>query len=144
MATWRYHKDRIGNHKLHPETLMLGYGYEPGLSVACLRIGAFRDTPDDRRLLLVWLSPRDAVHLVQCCIDAPDYHFITVYGVSDNARTRYRNKGVEFLGYRPQDKSEDYAADIMLKPDTEDAISRQFHGGMYTPMGFDGDPSRIE
>jgi len=29
MATWRYHKDRIGNHKLHPETLMLGYGYEP-------------------------------------------------------------------------------------------------------------------
>jgi len=115
-----------------------------GLSVACLRIGAFRDKPDDRRLLYVWLSPRDAVHLVQCCIDASDYHFITVYGVSDNARTRYRNKSLEFLGYRPQDKPEDYAADIMLKPDTEDPISRQFHGGMYTPMGFDGDPARIE
>ena len=49
-----------------------------GLSVACLRIGAFRDKPNDRRLLYVWLSPRDAVHLVECCIDAPDYHFITV------------------------------------------------------------------
>jgi uronate dehydrogenase len=115
-----------------------------GLSVACLRIGAFRDKPDDRRPLYVWLSPRDAVHLVQCCIDAPEYHFITVYGISDNARSRYRNTGLEFLGYKPQDKAEDYAADIMRKPDTEDPISRQFHGGMYTPMGFDGDTARIE
>ena len=80
-----------------------------GLSVACLRIGAFRDKPTDRRLLYVWLSPRDAVQLVGCCIDAPAYHFITVYGISDNARSRYRNVGLEFLGYRPQDKAEDYA-----------------------------------
>ena len=133
-----------GVSKVFGEAVGRLFADKHGLSVACLRIGAFRDTPDDRRLLLVWLSPRDAVHLVQCCIDAPDYHFITVYGVSDNARTRYRNKGVEFLGYRPQDKSEDYAADIMLKPDTEDAISRQFHGGMYTEMGFDGDLARID
>jgi len=115
-----------------------------GLSVACLRIGAFRDKPNDRRLLYVWLSPRDCVHLVQCCIDAPEYHFITVYGVSDNARSKYRNVGLEFLGYRPQDKAEDYAAEIMREPDSEDAISRQFHGGIYTPMGFDGDAARIE
>ena len=37
-----------------------------------------------------------------------------------------------------------YAAEIIREPDTEDAISRQFHGGMYTPMGFDGDTARIE
>ena len=43
-----------------------------------------------------------------------------------------------------QDKSEDYAADILRTPDTEDAISREFHGGPYTPMGFDGDLARIE
>ena len=28
----RYHKVRIGNHALQPETLMLGYGYDPALS----------------------------------------------------------------------------------------------------------------
>ncbi|MBV8769649.1 MAG: cystathionine gamma-synthase family protein [Hyphomicrobiales bacterium] len=28
----RSHSDRIGNHLLHPETLMLGYGYDPALS----------------------------------------------------------------------------------------------------------------
>jgi uronate dehydrogenase len=115
-----------------------------GLSVACLRIGAFQEKPADRRQLHVWLSPRDAVQLVGCCIDAPDYHFIVVYGVSNNTRNRYRNVGVEFLGFRPQDNSEEYAADILRSPDTEDAISRQFHGGPYTPMGFDGDLARIE
>ena len=25
----RYHKHRLANHVLHPETLMLGYGYDP-------------------------------------------------------------------------------------------------------------------
>jgi len=133
-----------GVSKVFGEAVGRLFADKHGLSVACLRIGAFRDKPEDRRLLLVWLSPRDAVHLVGCCIDAPDYHFITVYGVSDNARSKYRNVGLEFLGYKPQDKSEDYAADIMRAPDTEDVISRQFHGGMYTPMGFDGDLSRIE
>jgi methionine-gamma-lyase len=32
MAPTRYHKTRIGNHVLKPETLMLGYGYDPALS----------------------------------------------------------------------------------------------------------------
>jgi len=41
MATWRYHKDRIGNHELHPETLMLGYGYEPALSEGAVKAPVF-------------------------------------------------------------------------------------------------------
>jgi uronate dehydrogenase len=64
--------------------------------------------------------------------------------VFPTTRNRYRNAGVEFLGYRPQDKAEDYAADILRTPDIEDAISRQFHGGPYTQIGFDGDLARIE
>jgi methionine-gamma-lyase len=41
MATWRYRKDRIGNHLLHPETLMLGYGYDPGLSEGAVKAPVF-------------------------------------------------------------------------------------------------------
>jgi methionine-gamma-lyase len=37
MASNRYHKDRIGNHKLKPETLMLGYGYDPVLSEGAVK-----------------------------------------------------------------------------------------------------------
>jgi methionine-gamma-lyase len=32
MDSARYHKLQIGNHALQPETLMLGYGYDPALS----------------------------------------------------------------------------------------------------------------
>ncbi|AWM86635.1 cystathionine gamma-synthase family protein [Microvirga sp. 17 mud 1-3] len=37
----RYHKDRIGNHKLRPETLMLGYGYDPTLSEGAVKPPVF-------------------------------------------------------------------------------------------------------
>jgi methionine-gamma-lyase len=32
-----YHRDRIANRRLHPETLMMGYGYAPGLSEGSLK-----------------------------------------------------------------------------------------------------------
>jgi methionine-gamma-lyase len=32
MGVSRYYKDRIDNHALRPETLMLGYGFDPALS----------------------------------------------------------------------------------------------------------------
>jgi methionine-gamma-lyase len=41
MATSRYRKDRIGNHMLHPETLMLGYGYDPALSEGAVKPPVF-------------------------------------------------------------------------------------------------------
>jgi methionine-gamma-lyase len=37
----RYHKDRLGNHELHPETLMLGYGYDPLLSEGAVKPPVF-------------------------------------------------------------------------------------------------------
>ena len=41
MADDRYHKDRIGNRKLQPETLMLGYGYDPALSEGAVKPPVF-------------------------------------------------------------------------------------------------------
>jgi methionine-gamma-lyase len=37
MTSDDYHKDRIANRRLHPETLMMGYGYAPGLSEGSLK-----------------------------------------------------------------------------------------------------------
>jgi methionine-gamma-lyase len=37
LAEDSYHKDRIANRRLHPETLMMGYGYAPGLSEGSLK-----------------------------------------------------------------------------------------------------------
>ena len=41
MAEDSYHKDRLGNRKLHPETLMLGYGYDPALSEGAVKPPVF-------------------------------------------------------------------------------------------------------
>ena len=41
MAGTRYHKVRIGNHTLTPETLMLGYGYDPALSEGSVKPPVF-------------------------------------------------------------------------------------------------------
>lgn len=37
MAESRYRKDRIGGHLLHPETMMLGYGFDPALSEGAVK-----------------------------------------------------------------------------------------------------------
>jgi methionine-gamma-lyase len=41
MATVRYHKAKIGEHELKPETLMLGYGYDPSLSEGSVKPPVF-------------------------------------------------------------------------------------------------------
>ncbi len=41
MDSMRYHKTRIGNHALKPETLMLGYGYDPALSEGAIKPPVF-------------------------------------------------------------------------------------------------------
>ncbi|MGL4241012.1 MAG: cystathionine gamma-synthase family protein [Beijerinckiaceae bacterium] len=41
MPKARYLKDRIGNHMLHPETMMLGYGYDPMLSEGAVKPPVF-------------------------------------------------------------------------------------------------------
>jgi methionine-gamma-lyase len=41
MDSARYHKAKIGEHPLSPETLMLGYGYEPALSEGSVKPPVF-------------------------------------------------------------------------------------------------------
>jgi len=136
---------RYGVSKVFGEALGRLYADKYGLSVACLRIGTFRtpDCPIDARQLLTWISHRDMVQLVRRCIDHPNYHFVTVYGVSNNLRSRWDNTNVKFLGYRPEDNSEIFAAEILALGIKENEIAAQFHGAHYCPMEFTGDTAQI-
>jgi len=137
---------RYGVSKVFGEALGRLYADKYGLSVACLRIGTFRnpDRPADARQLLTWISHRDMVRLVRRCIDYPHYHFVVVYGVSNNLRGRWDNTNVKFLGYRPEDNSEVFAPEILAKGGRENEIAAQFHGGFYCPMEFAGDTTLID
>src|SRR6266851_236418 len=41
MKSTRYRRDRIGNHQLQPETMMVGYGYDPALSEGAVKPPVF-------------------------------------------------------------------------------------------------------
>ncbi len=137
---------RYGVSKVFGEALGRLYADKYDLSVACLRIGTFRtpDRPVEARQLLTWISHRDMVQLVRRCIDHSGYHFVTVYGVSNNLRSRWDNTNVKFLGYRPQDDSEVFAAEIFASGAKENEIAALFHGAHYCPMEFTGDTSQID
>src|SRR6516165_6414614 len=137
---------RYGVSKVFGEALSRLYADKHGMSVACLRIGSFLtpDRPTDSRQLLTWISHRDMVQLVRRCIDHPDYHFVIVYGVSNNLRGRWDNSNVKFLGYRPEDDAEVFAPEILALGKNENEIAAQFHGGLYTPIEFAGDTTQID
>ncbi|BAN26472.1 NAD-dependent epimerase/dehydratase family protein [Caballeronia insecticola] len=137
---------RYGVSKAFGEALGRLYADKYGMSVACLRIGSFRadDQPTAPRHLYSWISHRDMVQLTRRCIDAPDYHFVIVYGVSDNARNRWSNANARALGYRPEDDAQTHAPEILASAEAEDATEALFHGGFGCLREFDGDPHRID
>jgi uronate dehydrogenase len=137
---------RYGVSKVFGEAVARLYADKYALSVACLRIGSFRpdDRPSESRHLLTWISHRDMAQLAMRCVEHPGYHFVVVYGVSNNLRNRWDNTPAKFLGYRPQDDAEAFAAEVLASSPPEDPIAAQFHGGMYCPIEFVGDTTRIE
>ena len=137
---------RYGVSKVFGEAVGRLYADKYALSVACMRIGSFRpsDRPSESRHLLTWISHRDMAQLAMRCVEHPAYHFVVVYGVSNNLRNRWDNTPAKFLGYRPQDDAEQFAAQVLATSPIEDPIAAQFHGGMYCPMEFVGDASRID
>ncbi|SFJ24036.1 NAD(P)-dependent oxidoreductase [Caulobacter sp. UNC279MFTsu5.1] len=132
-----------GVSKVFGEAMGRMYADKFGLQVLSLRIGAYRDRPFDIRQLSVWISPRDMVELVRCGIEAADFGYATVYGVSGNTRSFWDNSDVAFLGYAPRDNAEDWAVEVLAGPG-EDALAAPFQGGWYCAKGFVGAPERVD
>src|SRR4249920_2327632 len=106
---------RYGVSKVFGEMLGSLYADKYGLEVFLIRIGNVNPAPVDKRRLSLWLSPRDLAQLVRIGIEHPDIRFEIVYGVSGNKRSWYDNSNAQRLGYKPQDDSESYAADVLAK-----------------------------
>jgi len=134
---------RYGVSKVFGEAVGRLYADKHGMSVACLRIGSFRAEPADKRQLTTWLSHGDMVELARSAIEAPEYHFVVVYGISANTRARWDSPDAAKIGYAPRDNAEDYAAAIAgkLAPPGPEA---DFHGGPFCALEFTGDAKRID
>ena len=133
-----------GVSKVFGEALGRMYADKHGMSVVSLRIGAFRQKPEDIRQLSVWLSPKDCIQLLERCIEATDIHYAVIYGISNNTRAIWDNSDAALIGYKPKDNAEDYLEEVLRDGKPEGEIATLFHGGHFCQMDFDGDPSRID
>lgn len=137
---------RYGVSKAFGEALGRLYADKYGLGVLCVRIGNYGDRPLDKRRLSIWISPRDFLQLVRIGLEHPDLHYEIVYGASENDRTWWDNSNAYRLGYKPEDESELFAAEVLAaeNPDEADLIAEQFQGGPFCSAEFAGETNRIE
>ena len=122
---------RYGVSKAFSEALASLYADKHGIGFLCTRIGNFGTKPIDSRRLSIWISPRDYTQLCRIGLEHPDIRFEIVYGVSNNKRSWYDNSNAFRLGYKPQDDSEPYAAEILAAEagQTKDLIAEHYQVG---------------
>jgi uronate dehydrogenase len=129
---------RYGVSKVFNEALASLYADRYGMQMFCMRIGNVNHAPIDRRRLAIWISGRDMAQLVTIGIEQPNLRFEIVYGISDNARAWFDNANAHRLGYRPQDRSETHAEEILKRdgpPGTSPADTYQGGGHCMSEGG---------
>jgi len=88
------------------------------------------------RALGSWLSYDDLIQLVQRCIETPVTGFSIIYGVSNNDRAPVDNAKASFIGYRPKDNAEQFAAKILAEapPMNPQDPGDMCHGGPFAKV----------
>jgi uronate dehydrogenase len=109
--------------------------------VVCLRIGTCASEPTTLRHLATWLSPADAVSLVDAALSAPSPGYAVVWGISANTRAWWDLTAARALGYEPQDDAEVYAealGEALGTADPADPVHGRV-GGEFTLSSYDAD-----
>jgi uronate dehydrogenase len=122
--------------KVWGEGMTRMYWDKHGIEGISVRIGSAIPRPTEFRHLSTWLGLDDMVQLITRCITVPDIGYMAVWGVSANTRSHWNNAGAEKLGYRPTQNAEDYAAEILGKPNPLDPVAQQYQGGGFVTIDY--------
>ncbi|HKM65346.1 MAG TPA: NAD(P)-dependent oxidoreductase [Acidisphaera sp.] len=132
-----------GLSKMWGEGMARLYWDKHGIESICVRIGSMLERPTEPRHLSTWLGNDDAVQLMMRCIETPDIGYLTIWGVSNNTRSYWRQDGTERLGYLPTQNAEDYAADILSRPNPLDPIGQRHQGGSFAAIDYTPPAQRV-
>ena len=110
-----------GLSKVFGENVAQLYWDRHGIETVSLRIGSSFAEPKDRRMLATWMSFDDTERLIVAALTAPVVGHTIIYGMSDNATTWWDNTSARHIGYRPQDSSERFRAQVEARQPTIDA-----------------------
>jgi uronate dehydrogenase len=126
-----------GLSKAFGENLAQFYWDRYGIETVSLRIGSAFPAPRDRRMLASWMSYDDLERLVMASLTAPVVGHSVIYGMSDNTTTWWDNTSARHVGYRPQDSSERFRAEVEARQpmlDRNDAAVL-YQGGGFVKQG---------
>lgn len=130
-----------GLAKCFAEDLARLYWDRRNIEAVCLRILSAARVSNPRAVGS-WLSYDDLIHLVERAIDTPVTGFTVIYGVSDNDRAPVDNSAAAYLGYRPKDNAEEFAAEVFAEAGPLDPTdpAHMCHGGPFAsvPIGQSG------
>jgi len=126
-----------GLSKAFGENLAQLYFDRWGIETVSLRIGSSFPEPKDRRMLATWLSYDDLERLVISALTAPAVGHTVVYGMSDNRLTWWDNTSARHVGFRPQDSSEPFRAEVEARQQRIDFSdpAAVYQGGGFVKMG---------
>jgi uronate dehydrogenase len=126
-----------GLSKVWGEAMARMYWDKHGIEGISLRIGTtMGKPPENPRQLSTWMGSDDLLQLVQRCIEAQDVGYADVWGISANARAYYDLSEGNAIGYRPTQNAEDWAAEVLARPDPLDPIARSFQGGAFVTIDY--------
>jgi uronate dehydrogenase len=125
-----------GLSKVWGEAMARMYWDKHGIEGICLRIGSAIERPTEFRHLSTWLGYEDLVQLIMRCITVPEIGYLVVWGVSNNTRSYWDNRGADRLGYRPVQNAEDFAEAILKRPNPLDPVAREYQGGSFASMDY--------
>jgi uronate dehydrogenase len=132
---------RYGLTKCWGEAVGALYADKYAVKSLHIRIGNNADVPGSARALSLWISGRDLAQLVTIGLEHPEIHNTIVYGISANAAAWYDNSEAFRLGYTPQDRAEDHAAEAMAEEAklSHDAADLFYQGGPFCSIEYAGD-----
>ena len=122
-----------GLSKAFGENLAQFYWDRYGIETVSLRIGSSFPAPRDRRMLASWMSYDDLERLVMSSLTAPVVGHSVIYGMSDNSTTWWDNTSARHIGYRPQDSSDRFRAEVEAH---QPVLDRKDPAVVYQGGGF--------
>jgi uronate dehydrogenase len=130
-----------GVSKVYGEALASMYFDKFGQETLSVRIGSCFPEPINRRMLATWLSAGDLLRLCGRAFDTSRLGHTIVYGVSDNDEQWWDNRNAAFLGWKPQDNSTPWRAQMLAGTPPEDRTDPAviYQGGGFVSAGHPED-----
>lgn len=128
-----------GLSKCFGEDLSRLYFYKFGVESLSVRIGSCFPSPKDARMLATWLSLDDLLRLLERAFTVQKLGQALVYGASNNPESWWNNDKVRYLGWVPQDSSEQWRTELGQPSSDTANPAVMYQGGGFAAAGHPDD-----